>query len=90
MIAGPEQVKKPPGGRQKGGNSVDAEKYLVEKKRLVEAFNGEDNLEKVVTDITEVLQKYHLDVMPHTAYETIVYTLQTIHLNKFNDYLCLP
>lgn len=62
---------------------MEAEKYLITKERLSQAMNGEKNLKKVVTDITTILREHNLDVQPETAFDVMVFTLETLYLEKF-------
>lgn len=62
---------------------MNAEKYLKEKEWLSQALNGEENLKNAVTDITAVLKKFNLDAQPRTAFDFMIFTLETIHLEKF-------
>jgi len=63
---------------------VDAAKYLRDKGRLSQALNGQENLDGAVTDITNALQKHNLDMMPETAFDVMCFTLETIHLGKYD------
>ncbi len=63
---------------------MNAAKYLRDKERLSQALNGQDALDSVVTDITSALQKYNLDMMPETAFDVMCFTLETIHLGKYD------
>lgn len=62
---------------------MTAEHYLQEKERLSKAMNGQDRLMEAVKDITEALAKYRLDLMPGMAFDVFGFTLETIHLGKF-------
>lgn len=63
---------------------MTAEHYLSEKKRLSQALNGQDRLMEAVNDITEVLEKHNIRLMPGVAFDVVVFTLETIHLGKIN------
>ena len=65
-------------------NGMDAEKYLAEKQRLSQAMNGQENLDSVVTAITDALKRYNLNLMPGTAFDVMMFTLETIHLGSYN------
>ena len=69
---------------------VEAEKYLQEKERLSQALNGQENLDGAVTAITDALKKYNLDLMPGTAFDVMCFTLETIHLDKYDAPERLP
>lgn len=62
---------------------MEADRYLRTKQRLSQALNGEDQLNGVVTDITELLRRYNLDCQPETAFDVMIFALETIHLGKF-------
>ena len=62
---------------------MNAELYLMEKERLSQALNGQDNLDGAVTAITEALKKYNLNLMPGTAFDVMRFTLETIHLSNY-------
>ena len=62
---------------------MNAELYLMEKERLSQAPNGQDNLDGAVTAITEALKKYNLNLMPGTAFDVMRFTLETIHLGNY-------
>ena len=68
----------------KGGEDVTAEKYLMEKERLSQALNGQENLDGAVTAITDALKKYNLNLMPGTAFDVMRFTLETIHLQNYD------
>ena len=63
---------------------MDAEKYIQDKKRLSQALNGQENLDSVVTAITNALKKHSLDKMPVTAFDVMCFTLETIYLQKYS------
>ena len=63
---------------------MDATKYLKEKERLSQALNGQENLDGSVTAITDALNKYNLNMMPGTAFDVMCFTLETIHLGKYD------
>lgn len=63
---------------------MDATKYLKEKERLSQALNGQKNLDGAVTAITDALKKYNLNMMPGTAFDVMCFTLETIHLGKYD------
>lgn len=69
---------------------MTAEHYIQEKKRLSQSMNGQDRLLEAVSDITKTLSKYNLDIMPETAFDVMRFTLETIHLEKFNPEKFLP
>ena len=69
---------------------MTAEHYIQEKDRLSQAMNGQDRLLEAVSDITKALSKYNLDIMPETAFDVMRFTLETIHLEKFNPEKFLP
>ncbi len=62
---------------------MEAEKYLATKERLSLAVNGENELKTIVTDITKVLSAHNLDLQPETAFDVMVFTLETLHLERF-------
>lgn len=68
----------------KGGEEMDAEKHLMEKERLSQALNGQENLDGAVTAITDALKKYNLNLMPGTAFDVMRFTLETIHLQNYD------
>lgn len=61
---------------------MDAEKYLKTKQRLSQALNGEEKLEELVTGIINTLSRYNLDVQPETAFDVMVFTLESLHLKN--------
>lgn len=61
---------------------MNAETHLRTKQRLSQVLNGEEHLKELVNDITEVLCKYNLDVQPETAFDAMVFTLESLHLNR--------
>ena len=63
---------------------MDAAKYLREKERLSQALNGQENLDSVVSAITDTLKKYNLSLMPETAFDVMCFTLETIHLGNYD------
>lgn len=63
---------------------MDAEKHLMEKERLSQALNGQENLDGAVTAITDALKKYNLNLMPGTAFDVMRFTLETIHLQNYD------
>ena len=69
---------------------MNAEKYLKEKERLSQALNGQENLDGAVTAITDALKKYNLNLMPGTAFDVMRFTLETIHLGKYDAPERLP
>lgn len=69
---------------------MTAEKYLLEKERLSQAMGSQEKLKSVVTDITETLKTHNLDGMPETAFDLMVFTLETIHLGKLDVTRFLP
>lgn len=69
---------------------MDAEKYLQEKERLSQALNGQENLDGAVTAITDALKKYNLNLMPGTAFDVMCFTLETIHLGKYDAPMRMP
>lgn len=64
--------------------NMTAEHYLKEKERLSQALNGQDRLMEAVKDITEILSKYNLHVMPCLSYDVVRFTLETRHMEKFD------
>lgn len=64
--------------------NMTAEHYLKEKERLSQALNGQDRLMEAVKDITETLRKHGIDLTPGVAFDVMSFTLETIHLNKFD------
>ncbi len=62
---------------------MNAEKYVKNEKRLNQALNG--NLKNITNDIEEVLKKYSIDLMPELAFDVFCFTLETLHLDKFNS-----
>lgn len=63
---------------------MTAEKYLREKERLSQALGSPEKLKGVTTAIVDTLTKYNLDGMPETAFDVMCFTLETIHLEKFD------
>ena len=63
---------------------MTAEHYLQEKERLSKALNGQDRLMEAVKDITEVLKKHNIALMPGVALDVMSFTMETIHLGKFD------
>lgn len=63
---------------------MTAEHYMHEKERLSQAMNGQDRLVGVMKDITGTLEKYNLHVTPSLAFDVVKFTLETLHLEKFN------
>ena len=83
----PNSIARLQGGQiriMKGGEDVIAEKYLMEKERLSQALNGQENLDGAVTAITDALKKYNLNLMPGTAFDVMRFTLETIHLQNYD------
>ena len=69
---------------------MDAGKYLQERERLSQALNGQENLDGAVTAITDALKKYNLNLMPGTAFDVMCFTLETIHLGKYDAPMRMP
>lgn len=63
---------------------MTAEHYLKEKERLSQALNGQDRLMEAVKDITETLRKHGIDLTTGVAFDVMSFTLETIHLGKFD------
>lgn len=63
---------------------MTAEHYIQEKERLSQALNGQDRLMEAVKDITATLEKHNINLMPGTAFDVVVFTLETIHLGKID------
>ena len=63
---------------------MTAEHYIQEKERLSQTLNGQDRLMEAVKSITAVLEKHNIDLMPGVAFDVMSFTLETIHLGKFD------
>ncbi len=61
---------------------MTAEHHLSEGERLNQALNG--HLSDVVTDIKGLLEKHRIQYMTGVAVDTFLYTLEDIHMSKFN------
>ncbi|KSV60286.1 hypothetical protein [Acetivibrio ethanolgignens] len=62
--------------------TFDVERHLKEKERLNQALNG--NLSGFENDIKEVLKKYNIDLCNGIAFDSFIYVLEQIHIEKFN------
>lgn len=63
---------------------MKAEEYIKEKERLSQALNGEEKLNAAITDIALALERNGIDLMPGIAFDVMKFTLETLHLEKFN------
>lgn len=61
---------------------MTAEKHIKKKERLNLALSG--NLKNVSNRIEEILVKNNLDSTPEIAFDVFVYTLERMHLERFN------
>ena len=69
----------------------NAEKFLKSyqknKEWILDMFNGdEEYVNKIISDIIGVIQKYHFDHVSTTTYAAVMFALQTLHLSNFSDF----
>lgn len=63
---------------------MNAERYLREKERLTCELHGKENLEKIVSDFVEVLQRHNIELTLGMALDLFCFTLETLYLDKFD------
>lgn len=63
---------------------MEAKKHVEERERLSRALNGQETFDGAVTAITGVLEKYNLHLTLGIAFDTFVYVLEELHLERFD------